>query len=59
MKFLKIKKIFFTFMSVLCLTNVLNTHNVLPEHYVDTSFEDINEDLEDYLEPLYDLEDMF
>ncbi len=59
MKFLKIKKFFFTFMSILCLTNVLNTHNVLPECYVDTSFQEINEDLEDYIEPLCDLKDAF
>ncbi len=59
MKFLKIKKLFFTFMSILCFTSVLNTQNALPECYVDTSFQDVNEDLENYIEPLGDLEDMF
>ena len=59
MKFLKIKKLFLAFMSILCFSNVLNTQNALPEYYVETSFEDIDEDLKDYIEPLYDLEDIF
>ena len=46
-------------MFLLCLTNVLNTYDALPECYVDTSFEEVNEDLENYIEPLCDLKDSF